>query len=348
MIFKKPFHLNVSLLMIFCGLFSISCTSISVKTVHGIPSQELWYPEKSYDRGSVPFLVQKENEDFTILLFSDIQLESSPKDRRSLRLVDQLVKEIQPDLILTTGDNTSWRYADKRALKLIRQMESYNIPWGVTLGNHDSEGRSDRIWLGNQYENAKNSLFRSGPSNIDGIGNYSINIQDEEGNPVYTLIMMDSNEGRDYGENFAYDFIHYNQIEWYEWLINGITTTEKKVIPSMLFFHIPLQEFEKAYQALENNRIDKSTAFGEIRESISASPVNTGFFGRALALKSTTHIFCGHDHRNNLSVDWKGIRLTYGLKTGPTCYSDPNMNGATLITIEAGSNEVLVKHIYLY
>ena len=54
----------------------------------------------------------------------------------------------------------------------------------------------------------------------------------------------------------------------------------------------------------------------------------------------------GHDHVNSLSVEYKGVRLTYGLKTGPTCYSDEDMEGATLITIMDGTNEVVVEHVY--
>ncbi|MBI9105237.1 MAG: metallophosphoesterase [Spirochaetales bacterium] len=346
MIKQKIARLIISLVLVLGSFVLGSCVSITNKTITGEQSGEIWSEDSIYDRESVPALVKKQNEDFKILLFSDIQLDSFLNDAIALELVDTLVKEVRPDMIMTAGDNTAWIFADDLTLKLISQMESYNIPWGVTLGNHDSEGSADRIWHGNQYENAANSLFSSGPSNIQGIGNYSVNIEDEDGNIIYTLIMMDSNVKRAYEDENDYDYIYDNQIEWYEWLIKGITSSENKVLPSMLFFHIPLPEFKDTADAWKNNEIGEAYAFGEIRERVCCPPVNTGLFDSAMNLGSTTHIFCGHDHVNNLSVDWKGIRLTYGLKTGPASYSNSDMQGATLITIMADGNEVKVEHIF--
>lgn len=36
-------------------------------------------------------------------------------------------------------------------------------------------------------------------------------------------------------------------------------------------------------------------------------------FDTALELGSTSGFFCGHDHYNNASIEYKGIRLTYGM-----------------------------------
>ncbi|MBF9016896.1 MULTISPECIES: metallophosphoesterase [unclassified Oceanispirochaeta] len=319
----------------------------NLNVIQGIQSSEIWFEGDSYDRESISSLVKADDEDFTILLLSDIQLESHPiKDKKSLKLIDELVGEIKPDFIMTAGDNTSWIFSVGMTKKLIKQLESYDIPWGVTLGNHDSEGLADRSWHGNQYENGENSFFKSGPSNIHGIGNYSVNIENEKGEIIYTLVMMDSNIRRNYEKSEDYDFIYYDQIKWYEWLIEGVQSEIGSTVPSLLFFHIPLPEFENVFNAVKDDTIDTGTIFGENRERIFSPPVNTGLFERALALKSTTHIFCGHDHVNSLSAVWRGIRLTYGLKSGPNSYSDDDMRGATLITIEDDTNKVVVQHIY--
>ena len=74
--------------------------------------------------------------------------------------------------------------------------------------------------------------------------------------------------------------------------------------------------------------------------------ITSGLFDKIAELGSTTHIFVGHDHINSLSVTYDGVRLTYGLKTGPTCYFEEEMQGATLITITGDTNEVLVENIY--
>ena len=45
--------------------------------------------------------------------------------------------------------------------------------------------------------------------------------------------------------------------------------------------------------------------------------------------------------------DWEGIRMTYVLKTGPGSYSDKDLQGGTLVTIDAGTQEVSLEHIHI-
>jgi predicted MPP superfamily phosphohydrolase len=121
--------------------------------VIGEPMESVWLETDPFDPQSDSQLAKKDGEDFQILLFSDIHLTDDLfGDPKALNLVDDLVNDVQPDFIMTTGDNTEWSFADVVMEKLITQMETYGIPWGVTLGNHDSEGRADRNWHGNQYE----------------------------------------------------------------------------------------------------------------------------------------------------------------------------------------------------
>ncbi len=308
----------------------------------GVPSSVVWNETDELDVNSIGHLTKKDGEDFRILLISDVQLGGFPiTDNKALKLMDELVNETQPDVILTTGDNAQFFLADIATEKFVAHMEGYDIPWGVVLGNHDSEGRADRVWHGNQYEGAENSLFEMGPSNIFGVGNYIINIDDENAEPIYSLIMMDSNVTRKYDDGKDYDYIHADQIAWYEWAVAA-----QPQVPSMLIIHIPLPEFEEAVSLYEAGDIDASLGFGVNHEEIFCAPVNSGMFDSVKKLGSTSHIFCGHDHINSLSVEFEGVRLSYGLKTGTLSYSEDEMQGGTLITIVDGSNEVLVKHIY--
>ena len=56
------------------------------------------------------------------------------------------------------------------------------------------------------------------------------------------------------------------------------------------------------------------------------------------ALGSTKNVVVGHDHVNNFVIDYCGVKLVYGLKTGAGCYWNPILNGGTVITI--GENGV--------
>lgn len=55
-----------------------------------------------------------------------------------------------------------------------------------------------------------------------------------------------------------------------------------------------------------------------------------------LELDSTKGIFCGHDHFNNFSVEYKGIRLTYGKSIDYLAYVGIHkigtQRGCTMIT----------------
>lgn len=308
----------------------------------GVPSDIIWSDSQEFNSNEVTRLVKKEGEDFKILLFSDIQLAANPfENAKALNITEKMVKETDPDFIMTTGDNASPFLSDIMTKAVIKKLQSYGIPWGVTFGNHDTEWIADRNWNGNQYEEAENSLFEMGPANIHGVGNYVVKITDENGDSIYSLIMLDSNSMRNYEDGKDYDFIYYDQIKWYEWVVNS-----QKGVPSMLFFHIPLPEFKDAETMWTLGEIDSSMGFGNNREDVFCAPVNTGLFDVVKDLESTTHIFCGHDHINNLSVLYEGVRLTYGLKTGPSSYSDKDKQGATLITIKDGTHEVIVEHIY--
>ncbi len=61
-----------------------------------------------------------------------------------------------------------------------------------------------------------------------------------------------------------------------------------------------------------------------------------------LELKSTTGTFCGHDHYNNMSLEYKGIRLTYGMSIDylamPGIEYDNKQRGAELITLHSDSS----------
>jgi len=74
--------------------------------------------------------------------------------------------------------------------------------------------------------------------------------------------------------------------------------------------------------------------------------INSGFFDVMKKMKSITHIFAGHNHINNLSVDWQGIRLSYGIKNGTNNYYDKNMQGGILLTLSGNDTINLnIKHI---
>lgn len=348
-ILKSKIIIN-SVITVLLFLSLISCGGIQLHStrLNGIPSNKVWFEEDEYKTDSIAALVKKDGRDYKILLLADIQIDmASIKGRRhAFSLIDKLVELTNPDFIVTLGDNTQGHYSDIMAKKLSKHLAKFNTPWAVTLGNHDAEGRRARPWYGNHYEASVNSLFKYGPSNIHGVGNYTVHLKDENGDIIYSFIMLDSNAYREYEDGGGYDFIHRDQINWYKWQVEGVSFSqygeydpeEGRVVPSICFFHIPLLEFAEADGAAKNGTIVSTEVVGVNNEGIASAKINSGLFDVMKTLKSTTHVYCGHDHINNMSVDWQGIQLSYGLKTGKTSYYDEKMQGGTLVTIKADKN----------
>ncbi len=63
-----------------------------------------------------------------------------------------------------------------------------------------------------------------------------------------------------------------------------------------------------------------------------------GLFFRTAQANGMQAIFCGHDHYNNFSIDYKGIRLTYGMSIDYLAYSgiwkEKSQRGCTRITVQ--------------
>ena len=109
----------------------------------------------------------------------------------------------------------------------------------------------------------------------------------------------------------------------------------------MIFFHIPLQQYRTAYELYEAGSDEVKYFFGENGEQmidkVCCSDYPSKLFDRILELCSTKGVFCGHDHYNNMSLEYKGIRLTYGMSIDylamPGIENDTAQRGAELITI---------------
>lgn len=301
--------------------------------------------------------------DFKILQLSDIHIGggfmSIRKDKLALNAVAAMITAEQPDLVVFTGDLTypvpvqAGTFNNKENAKLLADlMEQLGVYWAPVLGNHDSEDYSyfSRETIGTLYESDDypHCLFQAGDTAVDGVGNYCIHVQNSKGEITQSLFFLDSNAyigGMLSGLTWEYDCIHENQVDWYEEELHRITEQNGGIQPkSLAFFHMPPQEMQTAYYEYRDNGFrDTETVqykFGEAGERdivVYPSEKNYGFFDRVLALGSTQGIFFGHDHLNNISLTYKGVRLTYGYTIDYLAYSGIKNYGAqrgcTVITV---------------
>ena len=291
---------------------------------------------------------------------------SAAKDKKAINAVAAMVTAEKPDLVIVTGDISyavPWsgtmnnRYAHEMFKRL---MENLGVYWTVTLGNHDSEiynffGRES---VGKIYEDSalEYCLFSRGPAEIFGECNHVLNVKNSKGLITESLIMMDSNsytEEDPLGINWIYDHIRDDQVEWYEGVVEKYSAENRSVyeslpeserpansedfltVKSMLFIHIPLMEVREAYENhLKNSTEGKEDVLyidgkiGEESPYVYCGKERSKIFDVMLSLGSTQAVFYGHDHLNNLVMEYKGITLSYGYSIDYFAYSDIDKIGA--------------------
>lgn len=318
----------------------LMCLFIPVK---GKMNDDEYWAE--YDKFNVESISSLEvgKDGFKILQLTDLHYHLPHKTKETDNIVKRLVSENDPDMIVITGDSvfgpTNMTYT-KHVAKL---MDSFKIPWTIVYGNHDDEGKSDKYWMGAVYENAQYSLYRNGPCNIGGTGNYVVNLT-KDGQPFYSVIMMDSNRVTHYKGKEEYGSFTPSQVSWYSWVCDGLK--ENGYDNSMMFFHIPFPEYLDAYENWENSNFDSNIGVGEKREGVCAAPYNSGMFTKIKDKGHSGYVFVGHDHVNNYSVQYQDVQLSYGMKSSRQFYSDDDMIGGTLISINA-DKQVSIDYKYI-
>lgn len=284
---------------------------------------------------------------FQVLQITDVHiLNNEKKDQKAFKTISAMVEAARPDLIVVTGDVTSEQNNMQAFETFCAYMEGLAIPWAFTFGNHDAEGDASKQELSDYLESLEHCIYECGDPSVDGMGNYTYNVT-REGKTLASLIMMDSNMYYPDEAVGGYDCFHENQIEWYQNTVKSIAREvngdETKVVPSLAFFHIPMREYKTAYDAAkENGAIISGRRF----EKECSSNVDDGMFEAMLELGSTRGVFVGHDHMNNYSVDYKGIRLTYGLSCDHNIYVVPFRGGVLINIREDGSftTQTLIRH----
>ena len=240
----------------------------------------------------------------------------------------------KPALVVLTGDiitSVPIRQAWQSAIKPVVER---NIPWAAVLGNHDEEHGLSRRQIIAILETMPCSMTRSGPKDIGGCGNYTIEVKASGTNKnAAILYFLDSNAYVEGSDNKLYDWIKFEQIEWYRQNSRRYSRDNGgKPLPSLMFFHIPLPEYKYAWN------IENTKCIGAKFESVCCPPVNSGLFASIVELKDVIGTFVGHDHSNDYAAYFHGVCLTYGRATGYDTYGQLS-RGARVIELKEGKRE---------
>lgn len=378
----------ISFVLSIIASLSLSMSSLTTVINKGSFDAASSFEQVSYEDQLVPekdvdgYWTFTTDRDLKILQFSDIHIGggimSIVKDKKALNAVAAMITAEKPDLVVLTGDLVypvpfqAGTFNNGISSDIvITLMEQLGVYYTVCFGNHDSELYSDytREQISEKYANPdlKYCLYQPGPEDIDGYGNHVIKVKNSKGIVTNAYFILDSHDytnGDILGVAGQYDNIHENQVEWYKENILAIDKANKAIdpdcgmFPSLLFFHIPLKEYDDAWQEYKANGYQDTEnvkyfdgGYYEDNEKVCCGVGDDDLFETALELGSTKGMFCGHDHVNNASLDYKGIRLTYSMSVDYLAYIGIDKKGAqrgcTVITLSKdGDLSVSLENYY--
>jgi 3',5'-cyclic AMP phosphodiesterase CpdA len=265
--------------------------------------------------GACARIVAKDPAKFRILQVTDIHYfdkDNTPVNDGSLELIDAMLKQSSPDMVMITGDlwlNNDEGLGEQHMRYLIPRFEAWGIPWAYTWGNHDL---MTDFSVGHKcFGEAKNSLYRGAETN----GDYTIDVVTARGKRVGQLVCLNTGT-QGMGEE---------QRAW----LKKLAETDGEAVPRLAFFHIPLKQYATVW--------DSGAAAGLKGEGVCSEKED----GSSLALLKGLGVkacFCGHDHVNDYSGTMDGVELVYGRATGGYGREDVEKGGKVIdLNCEAGT-----------
>ena len=322
------------------------------------------------------------HNNFNVLQLTDIHWNVNSSAMVSKRYLEKVLKEADRkikaeqgnaakiDLIEMTGDQFMLSNANhvKTFISFFeKQAEQLGFKYTAIWGNHDRHGLYNPNWLSRQFKNAKHCIYIEPEDNLYGRSNFVINLT--EGNAVkWQLANIDS--GASFSETAVspfrdYDYIRDDQVDWWE-KENALAGNA----PTIAYYHIPQQDNGIAYDAVQNGAAYKNKFFKlEGFADNGTGNYNSKFLDRGSELGTLKAAFQGHAHNVDWTVEYKGVVLGLGVKTGSELYFahiDPadttpevqaglasvginekfDLIGASLVTIK-DENSFDLEHLYL-
>lgn len=325
------------------------------------------------------------HDNYNILQLTDIHWNVNTSAKASMTYLDKLFKEVDAhikatqgadakiDLVELTGDmfmlansyhlSTFIDYFEKKA-------EEYGFTYAPIWGNHDRHSLYNPNELADRFGKAEHCVYREPKDDLYGRSNYVINLIEGDGKTVAWMIAnLDS--GAAFSETELSVFRDYDYIrpEQTDWFIKEHELVGENV-PVIAYYHIPQDENEKAWVAVSEqgaemkNKFFKLEGFADNGNEKYASD----FIDRAKDhnLKAA---FMGHAHNVDWTVEYEGVVIGLGVKTGEELYfahidvnSDDkamqkglsdcgitenfDLIGASLVTLTGNDGSFDLEHLY--
>ena len=278
-----------------------------------------------------PTLQFNKKEQLKIVQFTDVHYKYDDQKNSQIALdrINQILDKEHPDVAIFTGDVVVSNDAYKGWDIVLDLCIKRNIPYGVVFGNHDDEYDHTRIELYDYVAAKKGCLMpvRQGET----LDDYVLTVKSsKDGNKDAALLYcIDSHSYTSIPSAPGYDWIKFNQIDWYRKQSMQFTNRNNGTpLPALAFFHIALPEYKDAIME------EKNVFFGTRGEGVCCPTVNSGFFTSVKECGDIMGIFVGHDHDNDYAIMYKDVLLAYGRYTGGNTVYNNLPNGARIILLQ--------------
>jgi Calcineurin-like phosphoesterase len=323
-------------------------------------------PKDGIVRGDLRF---RDDGTFTVVQFNDTQ-DGHRTDVRTIALQEAVLDDVAPDMVVINGDvingsPTTALEAKQAINNVVRPMEDREIPWALTFGNHDEDStestgldEKDLLAFAAQYPHNLNTL---GAEGITGTGNQVLTVRSADSSAdAFALWLLDSGRyapeeisGQDFEGYPDWDWLRPDQIQWYLEASATLESSNKALVPGLVFQHIALWEHRFMWFASVDSRtetdharaVQKHGIVGERNEDECPGPFNSGMFAAMLQRGDVKGLFVGHDHINTYVGDYYGIQLGYGPGTGFGTYGlgggqDHRLRGARVFHLDQSTEGV--------
>lgn len=285
----------------------------------------------------------------------------------TLALIGKAVNELKPDLVIYMGDNAraSTEYEMRAVISRITYPVSVSdTPFDLVFGNHDRECEVDLPTQLKLYREHENCYAFNADNGLSGYGNHNLVIKSGDGEKdIFNLWFIDSHNLYSDRSKSYYDAVHEDQIEWYKKTAKELADKNGgKVLPSLLFQHIPVpEEYELLREAKPYEKLDsvqghktysdkyymlKPEVEGYLGEGPAVPDFNSGEFAAWKETGDVLGAFFGHDHMNDFAGYVDGILLAQCKTAGFRVYTDGCRSGVRLITLEENNPENVQTRMY--
>lgn len=299
-----------------------------------------------------------ENGKFRILCFGDLHEANefeTENDHAKFNDMQQLMKaaveRLKPDLAVFMGDMyCSNDMPDEMIAKIVKPITDAGIPFAAVLGNHEHD-RDEGPVLNALLTNPHSLCYNDDPD-ITGDLNYNLTVQASDSDKtVANLWFIDSNNVCPSANVSIYDWVHKDQIEWYERKAAELKEQNGgEPVPAVLFQHIPVAEESLAlreakpwelYQSVKGHGFRSNKRFvgnekvvaGYVGEDPCVPQYHEGQFESWKKTGDVVAAFFGHDHLNDFTCIVDGIMMGQCKTAGFRCYTDGCQSSVRVVDI---------------